>query len=61
MALNTLHEFMADITSGGKFARQYNYKVSFTTPSGVEGPTRDQLMRCESIAFPGQNIEILYE
>lgn len=57
MALNTLQQFMSDITSGGKFARQYNYSVGFTTPSGMASVTRDQLMRCESIAFPGQNIE----
>ena len=57
MALTTLQAFMSDITANGKFARQYNYKVGFATPAGMYNVKAEQLMRCESIAFPGQNIE----
>ena len=66
MALTTLNTFTAEIAAGGNFARQYNYKVHFVGPKALSSaggefslsnPTEKMMMRCESIAFPGQNIE----
>ena len=54
--MNTLANFTTEI-SAGKFARPYNYDVAWSSPSGLQAVSREMLMRCESISFPGQNIE----
>ena len=56
MPTHTLANFTTEIAAG-KFARPYNYDVSWASPGGLKSPTREMLMRCESISFPGQNIE----
>ena len=53
---HTLSAFTSHM-SKGKFARQYNYDVWFTSPPGMPNPTREMLMRCEQFALPGQNLE----
>ena len=56
MAIPSIHNFVSEVVRPGNFARQYNYTVFFTSPLGMRNPTEGMLMRCESIAFPGQNI-----
>ena len=57
MPIPSIHNFISEVVRPGNFARQYNYTVSFTSPLGpLRNPTQGMLLRCESIAFPGQNI-----
>ena len=58
MPIPSIHNFISEVIRPGNFARQYNYTVSFTSPAGMSNPTEGMLMRCESIAFPGQNISV---
>lgn len=68
MALQNLDRMNASLRVGN-FARKYNYTISFSPPRGWStgytypkqhlpgsADAEGMLMRCESFAFPGQNI-----
>ena len=43
MAIPSIHKFITEVVRPGNFARQYNYTVFFTAPSGMSNSARERV------------------